>query len=44
MENSHTSHLFGTSLRASGNLTLSVVCKMAEVIETPQTVPRDLMR
>lgn len=39
-----TFHLFGTSPKASGRRTLSVVCKMADVIETPHTVPRDRTR
>lgn len=39
-----TLHLSGISPKASGRRTLSVVCTMAAVIETPQTVPRERMR
>lgn len=40
----HTLHLSGMSPSASGKRALRVFCTMDEVMETPQTVPRDRSR
>ena len=43
-ETGRTLHLSGTPLRAAGKRAVSVVCTMADVIETPQTVPSERIK
>lgn len=39
-----TSFSYGIPRKANGKRVVRVVCTMADVTETPQTVPKDLMR
>jgi hypothetical protein len=44
MQGTLASDLSGRSPRASGRRALSVVCRMAEVMATPQTLPSERIR
>jgi len=44
LSDSLTAALSGMSPKAVGSLLLNVLCTIAEVIETPQTVPSDRIR
>lgn len=40
----NTFHLLGTPDKAAGNPLLNVFCRMADVMATPQTVPKERIR